>query len=173
VRGQGFITEPFPEDLLIAYARIFLKQKKVFDEFGKKVEWQNRVISMGIHDLNNLLFAVSSNLELAILEGSVEGNVEKRIERSLFTLRNVVHMVQKFQEMLRLGSLEFQLKTVRVDMRKLLERTVLMLEVEMQLKNLSWKGKEKGQGDRPFFLSDGNREAGRRHLDRVTLEGTK
>ena len=93
---------------------------------------------MGIHDLNNLLFAVSSNLELAILEGSVEGDAENRIERSLFILRSVVDIVNKFQEMLRLGSSEFQLKTVAVDVRKLLGKTLLILEAEMRLKDVAF-----------------------------------
>lgn len=136
--GQGFITKPFSEDLLNAYVRTFLEKKRSFDELGKKAEWQNRFMNMGIHDLNNLLFGISSNLELAMLEESGEDKVEKRIERSLFTLRCVVEMVRNFQEMLKLGSSEYQLKADAIDMRKLLERGLSILESEMQLKGLGF-----------------------------------
>ncbi len=136
--GQGFITKPFSEDLLNAYVKIFLEKKKVFDAVETRADSQNRFMNMGIHDLNNLLFAVSSNLELAMLEGEAKGDMRKHIDRSLFILRSVAGMVHKFQEMLKLGCSEYQPRTDVVDMRKLLERTVSIFEGEMQSENLGF-----------------------------------
>ena len=136
--GQGFITKPFSEDLLNAYVKTFLEKKKALDEIEKMAEWQNSFMNTGIHDLNNLLFTITSNLELAVFEGNREKNPEKRIERALSVLQSVVEMVHKFQEMLKLGSSEYQLNTDVIDMRKLLERSLLIFEEEMRLKGLGF-----------------------------------
>ena len=136
--GQGFITKPFCEDLLNAYVEILLEKKIALDDIVSKAKWQTQFMKMGIHDVNNLLLAVCSNLELALFDREAKREIEKRIDRSLSILRSATDMVRNFHDVLRLGSSKFQLKEDVIDMKELLERTISIFDAEMQGKGLGF-----------------------------------
>jgi len=85
--GEGFIVKPFDVGLIKAYVRTFIRMKKVRDRIREQLSFWNEFMAMVVHDLNNLNFAVSANLELAMFEHLGSQTTKRYMEEALSVLK--------------------------------------------------------------------------------------
>ncbi len=154
--GEGFIVKPFDEGLIQAYVKTFVRMKKIHDNVKQRLASNKDFASMTIHDLNNLGFAISANLELAIQEHAQFANADKYMASALAAVRAGNVMLKKFQAIMRLESTTEGLNVTPLNMIDLSNKAAGLLEAEMQRKNLGFVLKEsdsiKVHGDKDLLF---------------------
>ena len=134
--GEGFIVKPLDEKLVRAYVRAFLKLRQANKDIRKKLTAANEFMGMSMHDINNMMGAVTANIELAMLENEQSLNVGTYLQRSLSLLKNTHDMVEKLQTMAFIESKARTSGFQPVSMGDLVAETAWVLGTEMEAKGL-------------------------------------
>ncbi|NVM20345.1 MAG: hybrid sensor histidine kinase/response regulator [Desulfobacterales bacterium] len=134
--GQGFIVKPFNENLILAYAKTFVRMKRMYDALKQRLASDKDFTSMTIHDLNNLNLAISANLELALLEDDESGGASKYVSDALSVLKGANEMLKKLQAVDHLEAKEKKLNHTQINFIDLTNKAVGLHEAEMKLKDL-------------------------------------
>jgi DNA-binding response OmpR family regulator len=134
--GEGFIVKPLEEKLVRAYVRAFLGLRQANKDIRKKLAAANELVGMSMHDLNNMMGAVTANIELAMLDNEQSLNVDTYLQRSLSILKSTHDMIEKLQTM---AFIESRVRTSgfqTVSMGELMAETAWVLGTEMEAKGL-------------------------------------
>jgi len=134
--GEGFIAKPFNEGLVRAYVKSFLRMKKIHDNVKHRLASSREFTSMTIHDLNNLHYAVSGNLELAMLEYDECSIANKYVGEALSVLGRTKQMLKKLGAIERLEWKEERLNLAQVNLIDLINMAAGLLKVEIKSKDL-------------------------------------
>jgi len=95
--GEGFIVKPFNEYLIKAYVELFVRIKKDRDNAIQRLASVKETVSSSVHDLANVNFAVSTNLEIALLKRDQLEKTYEYIEDALCGLKKGNNMLKKLQ----------------------------------------------------------------------------
>ncbi|MBU4420090.1 MAG: hypothetical protein KKH84_03685, partial [Proteobacteria bacterium] len=72
--------------LIIAYVKLFARMKKDHDNAEQCLDSIKKIVGSSIRDLANVNFAVSGNLEMALLNHDQSENSYKYIKKALYGL---------------------------------------------------------------------------------------
>jgi len=95
--AEGFIVKPFNADLIRAYVKLFARMKKDHDNAEQRFDSIKKIVGSSAHDLANVNFAVSGNLEMALLNHDQSGNSYKYIKKALYSLKKGNKMLHKLR----------------------------------------------------------------------------
>jgi DNA-binding response OmpR family regulator len=95
--AEGFIVKPLNADLIIAYVKLFARMKKDRDNAEQCLDSIKEIVGSSIHDLANVNFAVSGNLEMALLNHDQSENLYKYIKKALNSLKKGNKMLNKLR----------------------------------------------------------------------------
>lgn len=95
--GEGFIVKPFNEYFIRAYVELFVRIKKDHKNAKQRLDSIKEIIGSSVHDLANLNFAVSGNLEMALFHRDQLEKAYEYIEDALCVLKKGNNMLHKLQ----------------------------------------------------------------------------
>ena len=95
--GDGFVAKPFNEYLIRAYVKLFVRIKKDHDNAKQQLDSVKELVSSSVHDLANVNFAVSGNLEMALLKRDQLEITYKYVEEALYVLKKENNILKKLR----------------------------------------------------------------------------
>ena len=95
--GEGFMVKPFNEYLIRAYVELFVRIKKNHDNAKQRLDSIKEIVGSIIHDLANVNFAVSGNLEMALLNHDQSENSYRYIKEALYSLKKGNKILRKLR----------------------------------------------------------------------------
>ncbi|MCK4389404.1 MAG: hybrid sensor histidine kinase/response regulator [Desulfobacterales bacterium] len=154
--GEGFIVKPFNEGLIRAYVKTFIRTKKIHDDVKQRLASNTDFTSMTIHDLNNLDFAVSANLELAMLDCIQSPRANRYLTNAQHGLEKANKMIEQLQAIMHAESSREDLDFTPINVIDLIDDAARPLEAQMESKDLRFHMQESDfveiQGNKDLLL---------------------
>ena len=134
--GEGFIVKPLDERLVRAYVRVFLRLRQTNKDVEKKLAASNEFVGMSMHDLNNMMGALTGNIELAMVENEASSSRDTYLQRCLSILKSSHETIEKLQTLVLIESRIRAADFRAVSLGELINESTWLLSTEMEEKGL-------------------------------------